>query len=127
MTNYKFNTHQNNIIQVGTIGGQTKGSTGYTFNFIQKHSKEIVKLLIEDKKPVVNYKGRFQLYDSILLGILNKKSYSGQLIFEKLFTQNNIQSVLKFLDNETTLKEELKIILTLPFKPFLNSALHYLL
>src|SRR5688572_24809402 len=42
MTNYRFAAHNHNIINIGTAGGQTKASSGYTFRFIQKHSAAIV-------------------------------------------------------------------------------------
>jgi len=40
-----------------------------------------------------------------------------------LFAKNNPVQVLRFLDNESTLREELKIISTLPTLPFLKAAL----
>src|SRR5689334_21755097 len=46
MTNFTFPRHNNGVVQIGTAGGQTKGSSGYTYNFIQKHSKAIVDALI---------------------------------------------------------------------------------
>ena len=35
--------------QIGTAGGQTKASSGYTFQFIQKQSQQIVDYLIAGK------------------------------------------------------------------------------
>lgn len=127
MTNYNFDLCQNNIINIGTNGGQTKGSTGYTFNFIQKHSKQIIENLIQNKKPLIRSSSKFRFYDSILLRLLDKSVYPIDLLFEKLFSRNKIQQVFRFLDNESGIKEDLKIISSLPFKPFLNSALGHLL
>src|SRR5258705_12832708 len=53
MTNHKFPAHEGNIINIGSAGGQTKASSGYTFRFIQKHSAEIVERLLLNKPPVV--------------------------------------------------------------------------
>ena len=47
MTNYKFSKGENRIINIGTAGGQTKGSSGYTFQFIQKHSEKIIDALVQ--------------------------------------------------------------------------------
>jgi hypothetical protein len=41
----------------------------------------------------------------------------------QLFKKNKATQVFKFLDNETSLAEELKIISTLPTMPFLKAAL----
>lgn len=125
MTNFKFSQRQNNIIHIGTAGGQTKGSSGYTFNFIQKHSNKLVNRLIKTQKPFVESNaGRFYFYDSILLNILHHNSLPGKDIFSRLFKCNKPQKVLKFLDNETSFAEELQIISTLPTLPFLKAAIN---
>jgi lycopene beta-cyclase len=126
MTNHRFQVRKNNIINIGTAGGQTKASSGYTFQFIQKHSASIVNLLKKtgkpfDEKAVINK--RFHFYDTILLNILQRKTYPGKDIFIELFKKNKPQEVLRFLDNESSIKNELKIISTLPTWPFLKAAI----
>lgn len=127
MTSHRFQARKNNIINIGTAGGQTKGSSGYTFQFIQKHSASIVNLLKKTGKPfdeqAVTNK-RFHFYDTILLTILQRKTYPGKDIFIELFKKNKPQEVLRFLDNESSLKSELKIISSLPKWPFLKAAIN---
>ncbi|HWN88777.1 MAG TPA: hypothetical protein VNM35_06935, partial [Chitinophagaceae bacterium] len=67
--------------------------------------------------------GRFHFYDKVLLDVLHNKRVTARDIFTSLFKKNKPQQVLKFLDNESSLKEELKIISTLPTFPFLKAAL----
>ena len=111
MTNFEFDAGQNNIINIGTAGGQTKGSSGYTFNFIQKHSNELVQQLMRGKHPSLKTGSRrFSFYDSVLLNILYKNTLPGKLIFTRLFQKNQTSKVLRFLDNETSVADELKII-----------------
>jgi lycopene beta-cyclase len=123
MTNYDFPTVENRIIHLGTAGGQTKASSGYTFRFIQKHSKAIVESLLQGKPFAKPQRNRFFFYDSILLYILYHKTLLGADIFTDLFKKNAPGQVLKFLDNETNLQEELRIIRTLPTMPFLKAAI----
>lgn len=124
MTNFTFSSHNNNIINIGTAGGQTKGSSGYTFNFIQKHSKAIVDSLIAMENPFVQTSPRrFNFYDSVLLNVLNNGEVKGEKVFTDLFEKNPVQKVFKFLDNETSIAEELKIISSLPTMPFLMSGI----
>lgn len=124
MTNFKFPSYQNNIINIGTAGGQTKGSSGYTFNFIQKHSKEIVRNLVDRGTPFMQRTAqRFHFYDSVLLNVLYNGSVPGKKVFTDLFKNNAVQRVLKFLDNETSIAEELKIISSLPTLPFLKAGI----
>lgn len=124
MTNYKFERRNNNVINIGTAGGQTKGSSGYTFYFIQQHSKAMVKSLIKTGKPLVaNPSRRFQFYDSVLLHILHHDTLPGKQIFSTLFQKNKAADVLTFLNNESSLPQDLKIISSLPTMPFLKAAI----
>jgi lycopene beta-cyclase len=128
MTNFKFPVRQNKIINIGTAGGQTKGSSGYTFNFIQKHSKTIVDSLIATSHPFVPaVSNRFNFYDSVLLRILDEGSLPGKNVFTDLFKKNPVEKVFKFLDNETSVSEELKIISSLPTLPFLKAGLQQII
>lgn len=127
MTNYKFSRAHGNIINIGTAGGQTKASTGYTFRFIQEHSRKIVSCLLNNEYPLVNNTpGKFDFYDSILLKILIEKKLSGADVFTKLMINNQMKEVFKFLDNNTSMTEDLKIIGSLPAAGFLSAAFSHL-
>ncbi|HEY2727596.1 MAG TPA: lycopene cyclase family protein, partial [Parafilimonas sp.] len=126
MTNYSFSKGEKRIINIGTAGGQTKASSGYTFQFIQKHSAKIIDALIKNKNPLIKETGfekRFHLYDSILLNVLYHKKTNGDKLFAQLFKKNSPQTILKFLDNDTTFKEELKIMNSVSTKIFLPAAI----
>jgi lycopene beta-cyclase len=124
MTNYKFPVGTGHIINLGTSGGQTKGSSGYTFHFIQKHSAAIVEALENAGSPILPSPAkRFGFYDRVLLEILATRKLEGSDIFLRLFEKNSPADVLKFLDNETTLSEELAIIASLPMLPFARAAI----
>ena len=129
MTNHAFSKSNHNIINIGTAGGQTKGSSGYTFKFIQKHSKAITDSLIQYGNPfsAQTFSSRFRFYDSVLLYILSKKQLKGSEIFMRMFQKNKPQQVLKFLDNETSPLEDLAVISTLPTLPFAKAAKDHLL
>ena len=126
MTNYKFPAVDGRIVNIGTAGGQTKASSGYTFRFIQKHSARLVENLIKRNNPFIALPGgppRFKFYDSTLLHILKHNKLPGDQIFTRLFKKNKPQQVLRFLDNESSIGDELKIISSLPTLPFLKAAL----
>jgi lycopene beta-cyclase len=55
----------------------------------------------------------------MLLNIMAKNRYSGKDIFTKLFQRNAAGIILKFLDEDTRFSEELKIMSTTPYKPFI--------
>jgi len=124
MTNASFSFFKNGLYYIGTAGGQTKPSTGYTFNFIQKQADTIVRELISkgtlSKRK--RTKKRFLFYDSTLLHILSKNLLPGKTIFSILFKKNRADKVLKFLDNETTVSEELQLLNSLPKRIFIKTG-----
>ena len=129
MTNIDFPTHEGRIINIGTAGGQTKASSGYTFNFIQKHVKTITEHLLKNEKPICTtslFDKRFRLYDSTLLNILNYNKLGGDRVFADLFKKNEPARVLRFLDNESTLQDELNIMSSVPSRVFMKAALQEL-
>ncbi len=129
MTDYKFKLYTDKIINMGTAGGCVKASTGFAFKNIQKQVTQITQLLANNKKPFLkrtfNDK-KFHFYDSILLEVLSKNKMQGNEIFALIFKKNKPQLVLKFLENETKIIEDLKIMNSVPMRVFLPVALKQL-
>jgi lycopene beta-cyclase len=127
MTNAHFETQVSaRVLQIGTAGGNTKPSTGYTYQSIQKNCAAIVAHYtktgsLKDFKP--ENKPLFMLYDSTLLRIMAHKKLSVDAIFSDLFRQNPASRILRFLDNETTLPDDVKIMSSVPIFPFLKAAI----
>jgi lycopene beta-cyclase len=132
MTSQQFPWYVSGAFNIGTPGGQTKGSSGYTFQFIQKRSARLASLLqsitdwAELKSTLLQLPGdakRFHFYDRVLLQVLDANYYPGDQVFATLFEKNPAHRVFQFLDNETNLLQELQIISSLPTWPFLKAAL----
>ena len=128
MTNYAFPRCKGNVINIGSAGGQTKPSSGYTFYFIQQHSRAIADEMIRDGKPFTGpiYQKRFSYYDSVLLNVLATNKLSGKRVFTDLFKRNKPARILQFLNNESSLATDLRIISSLPTLPFLRAGLEEL-
>lgn len=126
MSDHPIKSQEGRIIYLGTAGGFTKGSTGYTFRFIQKHTAAIVAQLIKTGKPAISAisPGRFATYDATLLYLLSSRRLSGEKIFSTLFKRNKSTQILKFLDNETSLMEEIRIFKTLQKREFALALLN---
>lgn len=128
MTNYRFPESEGRIIHLGTAGGRTKPSSGYTFQFIQQQSGQLAAQLArgESPSPAGYQRTRFHFYDAVLLDVLANKRLPGEVVFTKLFRKNRLPLVLQFLGNESSLGGELRLISVLPKLPFLKAALHQL-
>ncbi len=126
MTTYPFQHSHNNLVNLGTAGGQTKASSGYTFQFIQEQTEKIVTALLERGEPFVKperSKKRFNFYDAVLLNILAKKRMKGEEVFDRLLSKNTMHAVMKFLENKSSVSEDLRLIRHLPKRIFLKAAL----
>jgi lycopene beta-cyclase len=125
MTDLAFPEVEGNIIYIGTAGGQTKPSSGYTFRFIQKKADKIVERLIlglHPYAPVKTIEKRFKWFDKVLLHMLARKKMTGKKIFSLLFSRNRISTIFAFLDNETSIWQELRLLNTLPQFPFMRAG-----
>lgn len=125
MTNYSFPVKEGNIFNIGTAGGQTKGSSGYTFQFIQKYTSCIVEQLSKQTGDLIlpPVQKRFHFYDSVLLNVLATGKMPGDEVFSHLFVNNPPHRIFQFLDNESSLLQDIKLINTLPKLPFFKAGI----
>ena len=111
---YPSNTNKNKNINIGTAGGMTRLSTGYTFLNIQEHSKYI-RENIENISKLENYEisKKYQFLDKIFLRVLRKYPEKMPDIFFKMF-KTSPNTVIKFLSNKSSFLEDLTVILKMP-------------
>lgn len=125
MTTFPF-WHKNTKrkMYIGSAGGWTKPSTGYTFYFCQKYASQITRFLYGE-----NDLRRFRLYnryfwfDRILLEVLNRYNHLGSAIFGRMFLHNKISTIFSFLNNESKIHEDFMIILKTKFPHLFFQAL----
>ena len=111
------------VIAIGGRAGAVKPSTGYAFKNMFSHGERLADSLKRNIPPaVITDSSRFRFYDRLLLLILTKQPFQGKPIFEALFKKNEIKNVFLFLDEKTTLIQDIRIFLTLPIKPFLKAV-----
>ena len=119
---WKKNTAK--VLNIGTAGGWTKASTGYTFKSSDKKSTELVAFLEKETDFRKFHKiTKFWFYDLLLLDILDRKNELGAPIFSSLFKKGSPTLIFKFLDEETTFAEDLKVIWKCPKMPFINALI----
>ncbi len=128
MTSYPFwKANTKNVINIGTSGGWTKASTGYTFKNSDTKSTELVTFL-ENETDFTKFHTRtkFWFYDLLLLDILDRHNELGSSIFSALFKKGSPAIIFKFLDEETSLYEDIQVILKCPKAPFIKALFHVL-
>jgi len=118
------------IINLGTAGGYTKASTGYTFQFVQRQVEGIVSLLNQGRAPRISFGFRdkmFEWYDRTLLDVLLTEKMTGEEIFTSLFKKTDPELILAFLDNKSGFWEEFIIRNSVPLFPFMTSGIKQLM
>lgn len=113
------------IIRIGTAGGYTNAATGYTFQNTQRKLRSLVEALEKTNSPKAKenrFNRRFRFYASVLLNVLEQKRHPAADIFNTLYRKNPPARVFSFLDGDTDLWEELKLMNTVPKVKFLAAV-----
>ena len=126
MTCYPFwKANTKNAINIGTSGGWTKASTGYTFKNSDKKSTELVAFLQRETDFTKFHKStKFWFYDLLLLDILDRKNELGSFIFSSIFKKGKPSLIFRFLDEETSIIEDITVILKCPKMLFTKAIFH---
>lgn len=112
------------IINMGTAAGLPKASTGYTFSRIHRRSAAVAASLAQHgrvKTPPPS-PWRFRTYDLMLLDILNQAPELYLSVFEALFKNNEMSRVLRFIDEQTSPLEDVRVMASVPWAPFLKAG-----
>lgn len=115
MTTYPFEKHNTKgITKIGTGGGWVKGSSGYSFKNTEKKVSIIIDNLKDNRIPSKNlFKTKYKFYDKVFLKVLKDENHKGEWIFHQFYSKNSVQTMFRFLDEESTFFEELKIMWSL--------------
>ncbi|GAB3727851.1 lycopene cyclase family protein [Hymenobacter agri] len=117
------------IINLGTRGGRAKPSTGYAFKRVQQHSARLVAALATTGHPPADVTGdqwQFRLFDTLLLDIMKRRGETTRDIFRQLFDRNPIERIFRFLDEQTSWADNLRVMNSVSAGPFLQSIAHVL-
>ena len=125
MTSYEFwKNNTKNILNIGTAGGWTKASTGFTFYHTNKKTNELINFLKTNSDfSKFHKKTKFWFYDLIFLDVLDKQNELGSQVFSSLLIKGNPELIFKFLNEETNFLEDIKVMLKCPTIPFLKAFL----
>ena len=117
---YPSFNNDDKTINIGSAGGMTRLSTGYTFLNIQEHSNYIVKNIDKiEKVKKFNFGKKYQFLDKIFLKVLKDYPEKMPKIFFDMFKTSS-NTIIKFLSNKSNIFEDLLIILKMPKWTFLK-------
>ncbi len=109
---WKYNTKL--VTKIGTAGGWVKASTGYSFKHTEKNVATIISNITNGQQPSHNlFKKKYKFYDKIFLNVLKTNNDKGVWIFEQFYAKNSISTMFRFLDEESSFAEDVKIMRSL--------------
>lgn len=131
MTTFKNSVNSfEGVLNTGAGANLIKPSTGYGFKNMFYFAKAVTDSIASGNlhqfnRININSKERFNFYDHLLLIILFHWPSLGKKIFTRLFNKVPVLQIFSFLEEKTSLREEIHIFRTLPIKPFLKALFLY--
>jgi lycopene beta-cyclase len=113
MTTFIFPKRDHKILFIGSAGGATRASTGFTFNGIQQQADHIIGLMLQNNLNQYSYtfsERVHQQLDKVMLKLLHRKTLDGATVFGNLFQKNPASRILKFLSGDTSMLETLQVM-----------------
>ncbi|MFE9558977.1 lycopene cyclase family protein [Streptomyces sp. NPDC006692] len=113
------------VFRIGAAGGATRPSTGYTFATIQRQASAVARAVAEGRTPVPPppHSRRSQAMDAVFLHGLACGRLNGGEFFTRLFSRAPMARLLRFLDGDTNLLQDIAIGIHTPVGPMLRSAM----
>jgi len=109
-------------VTVGLESGGARASTGYVFQRIQRWADKAVSD-IKKGRPVSGHKRdawMIRKMDKIFLRVLERYPERGPEIFLRLFSMRDSGSVIRFMNDEPTLLDSVRIMSVLPYGIFIK-------
>ncbi|MEV6375760.1 lycopene cyclase family protein [Micromonospora musae] len=112
------------VVRLGTAGGATRPSTGFTFAAMRRQAEQVARALAEGRPPVPRpaYPRRHRWMDAVALRALDRGSVGGAEFFARLFDRNPAERVLRFLDGTTTPAEEMAVMASTRLLPMISAT-----
>ena len=96
------------ILKIGTAGSWVKPSSGYSFKKAEKSARTIIQNIIAGSNVDKGlYQKKYNIYDTLFLDVLNEYNELGEALFTTMYQKNAIQDVFSFLDEETSIAQDI--------------------
>ena len=125
-------TTQNNessYLFAGLFEGAARPSSGYAFQRIQSWANKCAHSMVTNNTLYAFPKEkRLQSFmDGLFLNVIKKNPTMAASLFEDLFRECNLKTVVKFMSDQASISDCLEIIRALPPKPFIEALPHFII
>ena len=126
MSTERYPTHKSDRhLMIGVAGGATRPSSGYAFVQILRQSQRIASAMVRGEIPPVPeaIPRKQRLFDAIFLDAVDRSPALARSSFVRMFERVPPAALIRFLSNESSLRDEMRMIAALPKTPFVRAAL----
>lgn len=111
----------NNLVRVGLMHGAARPASGYAFQRIQSWATACAARLVQRRAPLGHTADPFLLrtMDQLFLSLLRTRPDLAPALFVRLFERADAARIIRFLSDQGTLGDCLRVIAALPAGPFL--------
>lgn len=112
-----------NWVHAGTAGGALRAASGYGFMRIQRWAQQCHKMMSAKGQPIGHGpEPRVQGWmDALFLDVLIHEPARAPELFTALYSRAPVDTFIRFLSDQSSLLDKLKIIRALPPRPFLRT------
>lgn len=112
------------VVRLGTAGGATRPSTGFTFSAMHRQAGQVATALAAGRPPVPRpaYPRRHRWMDAVALRAWDSGVVGGPEFFDRLFDRNPASRVLRFLDGATGPAEDVALMRSSPLLPMTSAV-----
>ena len=124
MTDRPVNATQSaGVVPVGTAAGAVRPSSGFAFARIQRHCRAVAEAVAAGREPPARVgAARLALMDRVFLRALADDPAAFPERFRAMVAGTSPDAFARFMDDESTPADELRLVAALPKVPFLAAA-----
>lgn len=125
MTTRRFSGRRKGRIQrIGTLGGDTRPSTGYAFLRVQRHCRALAAEAATGSsgEPARVHPWRYGPLDRVFLRLLRERPEECPGIYARMFAGVPPEPLVRFLTETSSYRDDARLIWALPKFPFLRLA-----
>ncbi len=107
------------LINIGSLAGYVKPSSGYAFTRTIERNKKLAHLILNNlprREKDLNSTRIYKAFDNALLYLIANKKVHGGRIFGSLFADKSADFVFRFLDEKATKRELWEVMMASPKK-----------
>jgi lycopene beta-cyclase len=100
---------------IGVAGGSARSSSGYAFQRIQRQTSEIAMAIVSNE-PIPDRVAprKYRFFDAIFLEAIKRNPQIARDCFQLMFAKVPADSLIRFLQDESSISDDLKVVAALP-------------